>query len=135
MKGKSTKSEYPHSGHRQRLKERFRREGLGGFEDHQALELLLFYAIPRRDTNELAHRLLAAFGSLKNVFAADVGDLQSIEGLGEHAAALLKLIPEIAGKYWFAEEQDRAKITSIGSAASYAKSLLYGRPMEHFYVI
>jgi DNA repair protein RadC len=56
-----------HEGHRQRLKKRFIDEGLTSFEDHQVLELLLFYALPRKDTNELAHTLLTVFGSVKNV--------------------------------------------------------------------
>ena len=60
-----------HEGHRRRLKERFLKDGLDGFEDHNVLELLLFYAIPQRDTNELAHQLLKRFGSLSGVFNAN----------------------------------------------------------------
>lgn len=56
-----------HTGHRQRLKERFRQEGLDGFTDIQVLELLLFFCIPRRDTNPIAHELLNRFGSLHQV--------------------------------------------------------------------
>ena len=59
-----------HDGHRARKKEQFRRQGLDGFADHEVLELLLYYAIPRKDTNEIAHRLLQKFGSLQNVFSA-----------------------------------------------------------------
>ena len=55
---KQVKAASVHQGHRARMKERLRQEGLGSFADHQVLELLLFYAIPQRDTNELAHRLL-----------------------------------------------------------------------------
>ena len=54
-----------HDGHRARKKEQFRQHGLDGFADHEVLELLLYYAIPRRDTNETAHRLLQKFGSLQ----------------------------------------------------------------------
>ena len=56
-----------HQGHRQRVRERFLEEGLDGFADHQVLELLLFYCIPRRDTNKLAHRLINEFGTLANL--------------------------------------------------------------------
>lgn len=59
-----------HDGHRERMKSRFVEAGLDGFNDHNALEMLLFYAVPRKDTNELAHRLLKHFGSLAAVFEA-----------------------------------------------------------------
>ena len=59
-----------HDGHRSRMRERFRREGLNGFADHEALELMLFYAIPQRNVNPLAHRLLDTFGSLHGVLDA-----------------------------------------------------------------
>ncbi len=123
-----------HEGHRQRLKKRFITEGLASFEDHQALELLLFYALPRKDTNEIAHKLLDTFGSMKNMFEADIDDLVNIDGVGEHVASLVKLIPELATRYWFTGEQQAFQITSIESAAEFAKSLLYGKPAEHFYI-
>ena len=59
-----------HDGHRQRLKERFLKDGLDGFEPHNVLELLLFFAVPQRDTNEIAHQLINHFGSLSGVFDA-----------------------------------------------------------------
>ena len=71
-----------HEGHRQRLKERFLREGLDHFEPHTVLELLLFYAVPQRDTNELAHRLIARFGSLDAVFDAAFMNCVQWRGLG-----------------------------------------------------
>ena len=64
-----------HDGHRQRVKDRFCQEGLDHFEEHQVLELLLFYCIPRVDTNPLAHKLLDHFGSLTNVLEAPVEEL------------------------------------------------------------
>ena len=80
-----------HQGHRQRLKQRFLEEGLESFEPHQILELLLFYALPRGDTNPLAHRLLNRFGSLEQVFLATPEQLMTIEGVSEHTAILLGL--------------------------------------------
>ena len=67
-----------HDGHRARKKEQFRRQGLDGFADHEVLELLLYYAIPRKDTNEIAHRLLQKFGSLQNVFSAPLEELAKL---------------------------------------------------------
>lgn len=91
--------ENPHEGHRQRLRERYRREGLDGFEDHLALELLLSYAIPRRDVNELAHQLLDRFGGLHKVFEADPSELVALPGMGPCVADLLRLMLDLNRRY------------------------------------
>lgn len=88
-----------HDGHRERMKSRFVEAGLDGFNDHNALEMLLFYAVPRKDTNELAHRLLKNFGSLAAVFEASHAELMHVDGIGENAATLIKFIPEISRRY------------------------------------
>ena len=87
-----------HDGHREKMRRRFAQTGLSGFADHEALELLLFYAIPRRDTNPLAHRLLERYGSLEGVFTAPAEDLEKVEGMGGSAALLLRLVPLLAEK-------------------------------------
>lgn len=125
-----------HSGHRQRLRTRFRDEGLDGFADHQVLELLLFHAIPRRNTNEIAHRLLDRFGSLSAVLDADPRDLERCEGIGERAALLLALVPAVARRYL----HDRCRranvaLTSTELAAEYIAPLMVGRAEEIFYVV
>ena len=84
-----------HQGHRERKKAQFLRYGLEPMADHEVLELLLFYALPRVDTNPIAHRLLQKFGSLDMVFSAPVQELTEVEGIGEHAAVLLSLVPQI----------------------------------------
>lgn len=83
-----------HQGHRERKKAQFLRYGLDPFADHEVLELLLFYALPRVDTNPVAHRLLEKFGSLDMIFSASVQELMQVEGVGEHAAVLLSLVPQ-----------------------------------------
>jgi DNA repair protein RadC len=88
-----------HAGHRNRLRTRFLHQGLSGFEQHNMLELLLFYAIPRRDVNELAHELLHRYGSLSGVLDADPDELMRSSGLTENTVALLKLIPALAREY------------------------------------
>lgn len=88
-----------HEGHRNRLKERFNEHGIESFEPHNVLELLLFYSIPRKDTNEIAHKLLDAFGSLQGVFDANFNDLIKVDGIKENSATLIKLIPAIARVY------------------------------------
>lgn len=95
-----------HDGHRERLKERFDTYGLDNFNDVNALELLLFYAIPRRDTNELAHELLDRFGSLDAVFEASSRELQDVSGIGPGAATLIRLVPEITKRCSVSKTRD-----------------------------
>ncbi len=87
-----------HDGHRENMRRRFLTGGLEGFADHEALELLLFYAIPRRDTNPIAHRLIEQYGSLAAVLSAPVEELMKAEGIGENAAVFLKLVPAACQK-------------------------------------
>ena len=87
-----------HDGHRKRLKTQFLIHG-EDIHDHQLLELLLCYAIPQGDVNGLAHALLDQFGSLAGVFDALPPSLTRVDGVGEHTAVLLKLIPKLAGRY------------------------------------
>jgi len=81
-----------HDGHREREKQRFLEMGLDGMPDHKVLELVLYYAIPRRDTNETAHLLIRQFGSLQGVLEADAEELQRVPGVGRNTATLLKLM-------------------------------------------
>ena len=93
-----------HDGHRQRLKAEFLARP-DSFPDHKLLELLLFYANPRSDTNPLAHELLERFGSLAGVLDAPVEELCKVKGMGEHGAALLKAAKELTGRYLTARTQ------------------------------
>ena len=85
-----------HDGHRDRLRSRFLEHGTDAMEDHALLELLLFYACPRIDTNPLAHRLLDHFGGLPQIMDASAEELQQVPGIGKNTAALLKLIPQLS---------------------------------------
>ena len=124
-----------HEGHRSRLKNRFLEEGLDGFEDHQILELLLFYAIPRRDTNELAHSLIKKYGSLSGVFEADPQDLATTPGLGDNSTVLLSLIPSLARIYLKDRWGLRPTLSSAAKAGEYILALFAGRVYEAFFVI
>ena len=95
-----------HEGHRQRLKERFRKEGLDSFQDHEVLELLLFYCIPRKDTNQLAHALIARFGSFAAVLEAQPRELKKVDGIGESVITFLSLLKS-AERYYRVNRQDR----------------------------
>ena len=108
-----------HDGHRDRLRQSYLEHGLMSMNDINALELLLFYAIPRRDTNEIAHRLLDRFGSLDGVFSASAEELQEVEGIGENAAALLTLIPEIMKKSRVSKAREIRQIRSSDDAGAF----------------
>jgi DNA repair protein RadC len=86
-------------GHRQRLRDRFNTSGLGAFEDHEVLELLLTYAVPRKDVKPIAHALLERLGSLSNVLDAPSAELMKVEGIGETGATLLHLMPGLTRRY------------------------------------
>ncbi len=106
-----------HAGHRQRLKDRFLREGLDNFETHNILELLLFFGVPHKDTNELAHELLNRFGSLSGVLEAPYNELMNVDGVGRNVATLLKFIPELSRKYLEDKLQDKTILdngTAVG---------------------
>ncbi len=84
-----------HAGHRSRMRKRFLATGLEGFQDHEVLEFLLYYAIPRRDVNETAHLLLNRFGTLSAVLDAPAEDLCAVPGVGPGTARFLNLIPQV----------------------------------------
>jgi DNA repair protein RadC len=88
-----------HGGHRERQRQKFRAHGLESFTDVEALELLLYYAIPRRETNTLAHALLERFGSFRGVMEADAAELAAVPGIGESAATLLRLVTALNQRY------------------------------------
>ncbi len=88
-----------HDGHRNRLRERFLKEGLDSFRAHNVLELILFYAIPRKDTNELAHALLERFGTFSGVLDASVEELCKVKGISYSAAVLIKSYMPVARYY------------------------------------
>ncbi len=88
-----------HEGHRQRLKERFQKDGLDSFEEHQVLELLLFYCIPRMDTNPIAHELIERFGSLPRVLEAPASELRKVKGISDGSAQYLSMLMDLIRYY------------------------------------
>ncbi len=123
-----------HKGHRERLKNRFRKTGLNGFEPHNVLELILFYSIPRRDTNLIAHRLINTFGSFDRVLEADYEDLCRVEGVGKNTATLLKLMLE--SYRYYQQERDREVFVASSTSATkkFAVSCFVGESREVFYL-
>lgn len=88
-----------HQGHRERMRKKFLLNGLDNFEDHEILEFILFYAIPRKDTNEIAHLLIEKFGSLDAILDAPINLLKEVDGIGESAAIFIKMISSLARTY------------------------------------
>ncbi|MGM9589261.1 MAG: RadC family protein [Faecousia sp.] len=124
-----------HSGHRDRLKKRFLQQGLDGFTDIQALELLLFYSIPRQDTNPIAHKLLAHFGSLSQVLEAPAEELMQIGGIKEHSAVLLNLINEMSRFYLVDKANQERVLPTIEDCARYLQPYFYGRTTETVFLL
>lgn len=88
-----------HAGHRQRLKERYRVGGLASLEEHEQLELLLFYAIPRCDTNATAHRLLNVFGSIPAMLDAPLEEIERVQGVGKGSGTFFRLLRDLYAGY------------------------------------
>ena len=108
-----------HDGHRQRMKSRFLEHGLDSFDDINVLELMLFYALPRQDTNALAHALLQHFGSLHAVLDASAEELRDVPGLGDNSISLLRLIPAVSRRYMLSKTPQGEAIDSPVAAARY----------------
>lgn len=119
-----------HDGHRERLKERFVEYGLDNFNDVNVLELLLFYSIPRRDTNEIAHKLLDRFGSLDAVLDASVQELCEVDGIGKNTAVLMRLIPQISKRSACSRTRDITVFNCSSAAGRYLVPLLGGEKTE-----
>ena len=108
-----------HDGHRERLRQSFRKDGLAGLDAIRSLELLLQYAIPRKDTNPIAHALLDRFGSLQEVFDASEQELLQVEGVGPSATVLIRLIPQLARKSAVDRAAELCTIRSTADARDY----------------
>jgi DNA repair protein RadC len=129
-------AESMHAGHREKMRNRFIREkGFENFEDHQILELLLFYANTRSDTNPLAHELLNTFGSLKGVLEARPEQLLQVQGMNRTRAGLISMIIPLARVWQKCASGFTQRIGNSREAESYCKSLLIGERLENFYVV
>jgi DNA repair protein RadC len=124
-----------HAGHRQRMKTRFRQNGERAFDDCQLLELLLFYSIPQRDTNVIAHELMNQFHSLSGVLDATVEDLMTVRGVSEHTALLIHLLPQFARRYRQARTRMDQRVTSTLEAGALLEPYFYGARNEMVYML
>lgn len=125
-----------HEGHRQRMKQRFLKDGsFENFAPHEILELLLYSTIARGDTNPIAHELIRKFGNLANVFEADLASLKEVDGIGESSAFLLSIIPCLCQAYNQSKWERRIMLSTTDLAGQYAINLFIGKPHEEFRII
>lgn len=125
-----------HDHHRERMRNKFFNHGLDGFTEHEVLEIVLYYAIGRVNTNNIAHRLIDKFGSFKNVVDAPLNELKQIQGIGEVSATLLKLIPQLSRLYFCqSSNHHNKKITTAEDAIDHLIPRYIGSNVEECYVM
>lgn len=122
-------------GHRQRLRERFLNEGLESFQEHEVLELMLFYCIQRKDTKEIARRLLNRFGSLPRVLEANPEDLRKVEGMGEVSATFLSMLLSVWRYYDVARTKNEKILKTLDACGDYLKERFKGMTKENVYLL
>lgn len=127
----------PHAGHRKRLKDAYRRSGIESLSDVNKLELLLFYAIPRKDTNPIAHALLDEFGSLSAVLEASPEQLCRVEGITENAALLIGYTGQLTACAEKERTMQRTKgiLDTTTKCAEYLLPHFFGMKMELVYLL
>lgn len=117
-----------HKGHRQRMRERALSEGLDGFNQHQVMELLLFYAIPMKDVSELAHALVNRFGSVQGVLSASAEELTEVDGVGKRVADWLGRLGELVEAYGALTAKDRPQIGNFRTTFDFCRKHVGAAP-------
>lgn len=124
-----------HKDHRQRVRARYLTDGVDSMADHNIVELLLFFGIPYKDTNNIAHALIDKFGDLNGVLEAPVGELMKIDGIGENAATLIKLTRDIALKYVERKNLERTDISEERRVSDFLTMKYAGESRELVYML
>ena len=124
-----------HSGHRQRMLEKLTKYGAEHFENHELFEMLLFYSIPRVNTNEIAHRLTDRFGSVRGILDADIDELCSIEGVGRKSAELIKLVAEMHLRCSTEKIDTTKQFTKYSQVCEYLNTKYIGVSKEIVYLL
>lgn len=124
-----------HENHRRRVKARYETYGLDVFDEHQALELLLFYCVPRRDTNEIAHNLIDRFGTFGKVLDAPVRELEKVDGVGHNVALFLKMLKDVYRYYRIHSENDDVFLHDINACGGYLVNYFIGFDVEAVFML
>ena len=125
----------PHKGHRNRLRDRYLRSGLDDYAEHEILELLLTYAIPRIDVNPMAHALIDRFGSLSGVMDASIEELTSVDGIGQSTAIMIHMLPEIFRRYEMDKLEPKETYETLAQIGEFLHALYVGVTVEKAYVL
>lgn len=124
-----------HSGHRKRLRNKFLTKGMDSLTDDQALEMLLFHALPRVDTNPIARSLIAQFGSLSAVLDANFSELTAVEGIGENTAMLISMVTPLARRYMIGRNKPGSRLTTTQACGEYLIPFFFGARTELVYLL
>ncbi len=124
-----------HAGHRKRMKMNVSENGFSQLEEHELLELLLFYSIPRADTNELAHKLIDKLGGLENVFRSDVDRLKSVDGVGDSTAVMLGAMGEVYARMREVTPDKRKVYKTVSDLKTLCSSLFVNADNEKVYLL
>lgn len=122
-----------HKDHRQRMKERFLKNGMETLHDHEVIEMLLYYSVQRIDTNPIAHRLMEKFGSLHAVLEATPEALKSVKGVGESTVVLIEFFRQLMNRYAVDKEEQDLKFASMDNSdkiGRYLKPRFMGKTEE-----
>lgn len=135
MNNNQTDQNKNHAGHRQRLRKRFLEAGIGALSDYEIVELLLTYAIPRRDVKPDAKALLDKFNDLRTLFNADAEDFMNFRNIGENSCALLLLIKELCTKLQTAPLRKRQVFNNKHELETFIKTKIAGLKYEALIVL
>ena len=124
-----------HEGHRERMRKQLKTSGMDSLSDVQVLEILLYYAAPRGDTNPAAHALLKRFGTLDGVFSAPETELRKIDGVGEVAAQLLLLVPQVARRCLMSRSTQIQVLDTTSKCGQYLLPFFHGEREEVVYLL
>ena len=119
-----------HGGHRDRMKRRFLKDGIDSFSPHEVLEILLYYTLPRKDTNDIAHALIKEFGSFAAALEAPIEELQKVKGISENSAIFLKLIPSVCRCYYSSKCNQNPERMTLPQAGQIFVNKFIGRVDE-----
>lgn len=125
---------HSHDGHRSRLRKKYFENGFDSFEDHEILEMLLYNCYTRRNTNDIAHKLLDAFGSLSAVFEAPVDSIIKV-GVSESVATFLHMIPDVCRVYYDDRNNSKSKIIKMEKIGDFFLHKFIGRVDESIYLL
>ena len=123
-----------HEGHRERLRNKAKEYGFSCLEEHERLELLLGYSIPRRNTNEIAHELIDSAGSLRGVFDLDTAEIEKVHGMGKYSVFMLKLIGFIMNRPKEPPKK-RVDMSRFSAVKEYAEMLFGASEVEELYAL